>query len=170
VRETRWFVNVAGAGFDAHVIERMPVQTPSRLAYLWGALRELDRYRPSACRLVLDGDEHAAVAGRWLLAFVANGQYCGGSMHVAPTARQDDGLFDLVTIEAVSLWRALPKLVRLYRGTLLGDALVRHRQFQRLRIDANPRIGLEADGQFMGRTPALITVEPAAIRTLAGCR
>ncbi len=32
--QTCWFINVAGAGFDAHVIERMPARTPSRLAYL----------------------------------------------------------------------------------------------------------------------------------------
>lgn len=38
-----WFVNVAGTGFDAHVIARMPRPTPSRLAYLITALRELGR-------------------------------------------------------------------------------------------------------------------------------
>jgi YegS/Rv2252/BmrU family lipid kinase len=171
-RDTRWFINMAGAGFDAHVIERMAGRTPSRFAYLYGALRELGRYRSPAFQLTLQDATGAgagsSVEGRWLLAFVANGQYCGSGMHVAPAARQDDGLFDVVTIEALGLLRALPKLARLYSGGLLRDRAVRMQVASRLRIDAAPAAGLEADGQFVGRTPAVITVEPAALRTLRG--
>jgi diacylglycerol kinase (ATP) len=171
-RDTCWFINVAGAGFDAHVIERMAGRTPSRFAYLYGALRELGRYRSPAFELTLlegPGDRTGRrVDGRWLLAFVANGQYCGGGMHVAPTARQDDGLFDVVTIEALGLLRALPKLARLYSGSILRDRAVQLRVAPRLRIDALPQAGLEADGQFVGRTPAVITIEPDALHTLRG--
>jgi YegS/Rv2252/BmrU family lipid kinase len=165
--QTCWFINVAGAGFDAHVIERMPARTPSRFAYLIGALRELARYGSPAFRLTADDDREAA-SSRLLLAFVANGRYCGGRMLVAPTARQDDGAFDLVTIDDVGLLRALPKLAKLYAGNLLRDPLVRHRLVTSVRIDAEPAAGIEADGQFVGRTPAVISVEPGALRTLRG--
>jgi YegS/Rv2252/BmrU family lipid kinase len=164
---TCWFINVAGAGFDAHVIERMPARTPSKFAYLAGALRELARYRSPAFRLTADDDREAA-ASRLLLAFVANGQYCGGRMHVAPAARQDDGAFDLVTIDDVGLLRALPKLARLYVGNLLHDPLVQHRLVTKVCITAEPAAGIEADGQFVGRTPTVISVEPGALRTLRG--
>ena len=164
---TCWFINVAGAGFDAHVIERMPARTPSKFAYLAGALRELARYRSPAFRLTVDNDREAA-ASRLLLAFIANGQYCGGRMHVAPAARQDDGAFDLVTIDDVGLLRALPKLARLYLGNLLRDPLVQHRLVNRVCITAEPVAGIEADGQFVGRTPTVISVERGALRTLRG--
>lgn len=163
----RWFVNVAGAGFDAHVIERMPSRTPSKLAYLAGALRELARYRSPAFRLTADDDPEAAAA-MLLLAFVANGRYCGGRMQVAPTARQDDGALDLVTIADVGLMRALPKLAKLYVGNLLSDPLVTHRLVQKVRLDAQPAAGVEADGQLIGRTPAVISVQRGALRTLRG--
>ena len=162
-----WFINVAGAGFDAHVIERMPARTPSKFAYLAGVLRELARYRSPAFRLTAD-DEREAAARRLLLVFVANGQYCGGRMHVAPMARQDDGAFDLVTIDDVGLLRALPKLARLYLGNLLRDPLVQHRLVTRVCITAEPVAGIEADGQFVGRTPTVISVERGALRTLRG--
>jgi YegS/Rv2252/BmrU family lipid kinase len=167
--KTCWFINVAGAGFDAHVIERMPARTPSRFAYLAGALRELARYRSPAFKLTADDDREAA-AGRLLLALIANGRYCGGRMHVAPTARQDDGAFDLVTIADVGLLRALPKLAKLYVGNLLHDPLVTHRLVQQVRIDAQPVAGIEADGQLIGRTPAVISVQRGALRTLRGPR
>jgi diacylglycerol kinase family enzyme len=164
---TCWFINVAGAGFDAHVIERMPARTPSQFAYLAGALRELARYRSPAFRLTAD-DERAPAARRLLLAFVANGRYCGGRMHVAPMAQQDDGAFDLVTIDDVGLLRALPKLAKLYAGNLLRDPLVQHRLVTKVCIEADPVAGIEADGQFIGRTPAVISVQRGALRTLRG--
>lgn len=174
VRDTRWFINVAGAGFDAHVIERMPARTPSRLAYLLGALRELARYRSPLFRIVFDvpGDDGTmrtdAARGRHLLAFVANGRYCGGGMHVAPTAVLDDGRFDVVTIAALNLQQALPKLVRLYSGRLLQDPAVQRHVAARVRIDADPATGIEADGQFVGHTPASFSVERGVLRTLRG--
>jgi YegS/Rv2252/BmrU family lipid kinase len=164
---TRWFINVAGAGFDAHVIERIPARISSRFAYLAGALRELARYRTSTFMLTAD-DRPATTAGRLLLAFVANGRYCGGGMHIAPAARQDDGALDLVTIDDAGLLRVLPKLAKLYLGNLLGDPLVRHSLVTRVRIDADPIAGIEADGQFVGRTPAVFSLERGALRTLRG--
>lgn len=172
-RVSSWFINVAGAGFDAHVIERMPARTPSRLAYLLGALRELARYRPPLFRIAVEpapgGDAvPAASADRKLLTFVANGRYCGNGMHVAPAARLDDGRFDVVTIDALGWWAALPRLARLYTGRLLDDRAVRHQHAASVRIDAEPAAGIEADGQFVGRTPARFTVEPGRLRTLRG--
>ena len=164
---TCWFINVAGAGFDAHVIERMPARISSRFAYLAGALRELARYRAATFRLTTD-DDPGATAGRLLLAFVANGRYCGGGMHIAPAARQDDGALDLVTIDDAGLLRALPKLAKLYRGNLLGDPLVRHSLVTQVRMDAEPVAGIEADGQFVGRTPAVFSLERGALRTCRG--
>lgn len=160
----RWFVNVAGAGFDADVIASMPARVPSRFAYLWHALRRLGRYESPAFRIT--GAAGVTREARLLLAFVALGQYCGHAMRVAPMARGDDGLFDLVTIADVGLVRALPKLARLYRGTLLEDPLVTRRTESALRIEAAPTAPVEADGQLVGTTPVQFDVVPGALRVL----
>jgi len=161
-----WFINVAGAGFDAHVIERLPAQTPSALAYLASALRELSRYQSPRFHMRYDGDP--AVAGRFLLAFVANAGYCGHRMHVAPVAILDDGRLDVVTVAEVGLLRALPKLLKLYRGSILSDPLVGHRTVATVRIDAEPDVAVEADGQLVGRTPAVFSLQPRALRAIVG--
>lgn len=163
---THWFINVAGAGFDAHVIATLPMQTPSALAYLSSALRELRRYRSPQFWLECDGAP--AAPERLLLAFVANARYCGHGMHVAPGARLDDGRLDLVTVGDVGLVRALPKVLKLYRGTILADPLVEHRTVVTVRIDAEPGAAIEADGQLVGRTPALFSVQRQALRVLVG--
>jgi diacylglycerol kinase family enzyme len=71
-----------------------------------------------------------------------------------------------VTIDDVGLWRALPKLAKLYRGTLLGDPLVRHGASTRVRIEADPPAPVEADGQLVGTTPATFTIVPRALRVV----
>ena len=162
----RWFINVAGAGFDAHVISRLPAPTPSRFAYLAGALRELGRYRSPRFRIEVE--DGRCREGRFLLAFVANGQYCGHRMHVAPPALLDDGRFDVVTVDDMGVLRALPKLLRLYFGNVLRDPLVQHATTRCVSIESDPVTAVEADGQLVGTTPVEIRVERHAVRTI--CR
>jgi YegS/Rv2252/BmrU family lipid kinase len=161
----RWFVNVAGAGYDAHVIARLPERIPSSLAYFKGALSGLSSYRSPMFHVAADGE---SVDGRLLLALVANGRYCGNRMDVAPNARLDDGMFDVVLVDDVSLAKVLVKIAKLYRGTILGDPVVRHLRTASVRIDAEPRVAVEADGQVIGETPAEFSVRPHAIEVVTG--
>jgi YegS/Rv2252/BmrU family lipid kinase len=119
----RWFINVAGAGYDAHVTARVPRPVPSAVTYLRLALDGLATYRAPRFRIIADGQ---TIEDRLLLAFVANGRYCGNRMHVAPTARVDDGLLDVVAVQELSLLQALPKLAKLYGKNILDDPAVRH--------------------------------------------
>lgn len=159
----RWYINVAGAGFDAHVIAGLPRPIPSAWAYLRGALAGLASYRSPRFTIDADGER---TEGRMLLALVANARYCGHRMHVAPEARSDDGLLDLVTVEDLSLLRVLPKLPKLYNGRILGDPAVRHRLVRRVRIEADPPASLQADGQLLGRTPATVSLQAQALRVV----
>jgi diacylglycerol kinase (ATP) len=151
----RWFINVAGAGFDAYVIGQLPRRVRSTLAYLRGALRGLLRYRAPRFRIHVNGE---LIERRLLLAFIANAQACGNGMQVAPVARVDDGLLDLVTIDDVGFLRAVLKIAKLYRGTILGDPIVRHVRAETLRIEAEPPAEVEAEGQIAGQLPAVFTV------------
>jgi len=159
----RWFINVAGAGYDSHVIERLPRQVPSPIAYLRGALTGLASYRAPLFRITTDT---CSLEERMLLAFIANGQYCGNRMHVAPDARLDDGLLDVVAIRNVGLGTVLAKVIKLYRGTLLGDPVVWHAVSARVRLETDTPVAVETDGQVVGRTPAEISVRPRALRVV----
>lgn len=159
----RWFVNVAGAGYDAWVTEHVPRPVPSAFTYLGIALRGLAEYR--APRFTIDADG-TTIDDRLLLAFVANAQYCGNRMHVAPTARTDDGLLDVLAVRELSLLQVLPKLAKLYGGRILGDPAVRHLRAARVRIDTDPPAVIQADGQILGHTPAEFRLLRQAVRVL----
>ncbi len=159
----RWFINVAGAGYDAWVTERVPRPVPSALTYLGLALGGLARYRSPQFRITADS---ATIEGRLLLAFVANARYCGNRMLVAPTASVDDGLLDVVAVRELSLPEALPKLARLYGGGILEDPAVRHLRAARVRIETDPPVTVQADGQLPGRTPIEVSLRPRALRVI----
>jgi YegS/Rv2252/BmrU family lipid kinase len=158
-----WFVNVAGAGLDAQVSSCVPRPVPSAFTYLRIALGELVRWRSPRFRIDADGE---VLDETLLLAFVANARYCGNRMLVAPRARLDDGRFDVIAIREVGLIRALPKLVKLYRGTLSGDPLVWERRAATVEVSSDPPTHVQADGQMAGLTPARFTLRPRALGVL----
>ena len=163
-QDARFFVNVAGAGIDGYVLERLPAGVPKRLGYLIAALRSLPGFRVPRFSLELDGRMRSA---QWLLALVAISPYCGGGMRFAPHAVMDDGLADIVTVDPISLPRALLAIRPLYDGRFLQQPFVQHQLAASLRIAADVPVPLQADGQRAGFTPVRITILPRAIRVLS---
>lgn len=164
-RRTCYFINVAGAGLDAFVLENLPGGVPRRLAYIIGVLRSLVAYVPP--RFTVDVDGRSAQATLYLT-LLAMTPYCGGGMHVAPAARTDDGLLDVVKVAPLELPRELIMLRRLFDGRLLEQHFAEHALGQVVRIDAAPAVAVQADGQIVGRTPVIATLLPRAITTLHG--
>jgi diacylglycerol kinase (ATP) len=162
-RETRHFINVAGSGYDAFVLERLSRRGPRALAYLAALAGGLVHYRAPRFTVRAAGATDAAIEGRLFVAFAMLGRSCGGGMRFAPRARPDDGLLDLVTIEQLAPLAALARLSRVYAGSILEDAAVRFRQCAEVSIEAEPAARVEADGQLLGHTPARARVLPGAI-------
>lgn len=163
----RYFVNVAGTGFDAGVIERMPSRKLGRIAYLVGLLRELVSYRPLSLRLKIGTQPVDAEA---FVFFACIGRYCGGGMQVAPQARSDDGLFDLTLVRCLGRIELLLNLRRLFDGTLPEHPKVSTWQGATVEIDAPNAPGgaaIEADGELVGHAPARLKILPKALRIIA---
>jgi diacylglycerol kinase (ATP) len=158
-----WFINVAGAGIDAYVSARVPRPMPSALTYLGIVLRALRAFSPPRFRVHANG---TPLEGGMLVTFVANASHCGNRMHVAPGAIVDDGLLDVVAIREVGFLRALPKLAKVYMGTILEDPVVHHVRCPRVRIETDPPVDIQADGQMAGHTPAEFSLLPRALRVI----
>jgi YegS/Rv2252/BmrU family lipid kinase len=158
-----YFINVAGAGLDADVLERLPRRVPRRLAYLLGLLRSLASFSPPRFELVVDG---RPASSRALLTLLSLGPYCGGGMHLAPGAQPDDGLFDVLTVDPLRLPGQLPRLRRVFDGRLPGEPFAHYVRAARVGVAADPPVRVQADGQLVGRTPFVATVLPRAVLAL----
>lgn len=97
----RFFVNVASAGFGAEITATTPVQLKKALggaAYtIMGMIKALG-LTPYTGRLIIPGRE--PIEGSMLFMAVGNNHFAGGGFDVAPLAKLDDGLLDLVAIRA----------------------------------------------------------------------
>jgi len=160
----RYFINVAGTGFDAGVIERMPSRKLGRLAYLVGLLRELAGYRRLPLRLKIGAQRVEAAA---FVFFACIGRYCGGGMQIAPPARCDDGLFDLTLVRYLGRIELLLNLRRLFDGSLPEHPKVSTWQSDTVDIEAPHGAAIEADGELVGHAPARLSILPRALRIIA---
>ncbi len=161
---TRHFVNVAGLGFDAHVVEALPDRTLGPLAYLVGLVKGLLGYSAVPLGLTFDGrriDTHAFVL------FFAIGRYCGSGMNVAPQAEVDDGLFDITLVQELSRWEVLKSLRKLFDGTLLSHPKVLALREAEGAVEADAAQPVEADGELIGHAPVRFSILPRALRVVA---
>jgi diacylglycerol kinase (ATP) len=164
-RSGGWFAGVLGAGFDALVNERANGWSwpRGRMRYNLAIARELPVFRPRHYRIEVDGEVVDTTA---MLVAVANGPSYGGGMRIAPDARLDDGLLELVVLEPVST----PEFLRIYPRVFSG----RHVEHPRVQVRRGRRILLEcagivgyADGERLEPLPLTCEVVPGALRVLA---
>ena len=163
--EGRSFIGIASLGFDSDA-NRIANAAPSqlgRLVYVYGALRALAAWQPAAFELRLDG-EPLSYTG-YSAAACNTGCY-GGGMQLAPDARVDDGLLDVVLIAQHAKRGFLRNLPRAFSGAHVHHPAVRVLRGRELRVDADRPFTVYADGDPIGDTPVTIRIVPHALRVL----
>lgn len=163
--EGRLFVHGAGIGFDAHVAARFNARPAGRRGlwpYLALGLRELLRYRAADCTVRLDD---ATVRRRALLAVCANARQYGGGARIAPDARPDDGLLDVVVVADQLPLRRLMEVPRLFAGTLAALPGVLVRRSRAVEVTADRPLPVHVDGESLPDVPRLTgRTLPGALR------
>lgn len=164
------FFNIAGIGIDAVIAARFNARGMRQrglVAYLKLSSAELLRYRCLEYKLVIDDErvEHHAL----LIAF-ANGRQYGNRLLIAPGARLDDGLLEVVIVERLSLLSIAWRLPSLFRGTLKTGNGVTMRAAKRLRVQAQDAIPFHVDGEprLGGRELQVETIPGALTVRVAG--
>ena len=95
---------------------------------------------------------------------IANGEYYGGGMRIAPGAAVDDGMLDLCIVGDVSRLTALRQLANLYRGTHVDHPQVEMAQGHTIEVDGDGGTLTHLDGEPFGMLPLTVRLRPAAIR------
>ena len=177
-RQTRFFINVASFGMSTAVLERaasgeakkwIPAFAPrklgSKLSYAAATVQTTLQSSPTDVVVQLDEEpeRHLRVAEFC----VANARYYGGAMKIAPDAKLDDGLFDVVTIGDANSFRLLTNAPRLYFGAHLRMSEVSHALAKQ--VIARParkdqEVPVELDGEVVGQLPCTFQIMPKALR------
>jgi len=161
----RYFLVRASAGFEAAVIEKTGQPLKNRFGpfgYGVGAIWALRPRLAAHFRLTLDG---RVVEAAGLNVFIANAGHIGLlGLVLSPCIRPDDGLLDVILLEAAprSLVALAASAVRLDKGA----GSLRHWQVRGVTVEADPPQSVHGDGDMAGRTPITVGVLPGAVRVL----
>ena len=152
----RFFANIAEVGWGAEVVRRaarLPrfIGRPRYLLAAWGAIRAAPRQEATITLA------HTVVTVPLVELVVANGQFFGGGMKVAPRALPDDGKFNVLAFTggASQVFLLTPKM---YQGEHLPHPDIAEWQSATVALDAAEPMLVEADGEVLGHTPATFAV------------
>lgn len=163
----RYFVNMAVGGLGTPVDEggEGAKSRLGTLAYMLGVADEMISSEPHWVTLDCD-DGH--VESEALAVIIANGPCSGGSVPVAPRARPDDGLADIVLVPGLDVTDLAGLAPRILRGEHLDDEEVVVRRSRYVRIRANPSLRFRVDGEDHAEDPLRFRVIPNALELAVG--
>jgi len=162
---TRHFHNLTSFGLGGEVDERVNKSGKKLggfLSFIIATLVSLLFYEKKRIRLKVDEhfDEEVVV----LNVAVANGQYHGGGMWVAPGADPSDGMFHVTIIGELSLPEVFYYLPKLYNGNILQVKRVRSLTGRRVEAFSDQKVLLDVDGEQPGCLPVEIEILPSALK------
>ncbi len=166
-KKERFFINMAGLGFDALVAQKTNADKirgrGNPMLYLVNLISSLFIYKSCGIKVVVDGKE---VRDKIFSISIGIGQYNGGGMRQAPDAKTDDGLFDVTIIRDISRLSVIASVRRLYNGTIKQHKRVASFVGKQILIEAEQPILLETDGESLGNSPFEFNIVPKSVRVI----
>ncbi|MGB9893261.1 MAG: diacylglycerol/lipid kinase family protein [Candidatus Saccharicenans sp.] len=165
-RSSRYFLNIADFGLGGEVVRKVNQERLKRKAssYVRCLIETMLSFKGHEVRVLVDGQERAS--GKYLIGAIANGQIFGKGMKVAPKARLDDSLFDLILVRSLRFIEFCLHGWKLINGSHLSYHKVtmwRGRQIQVFPLLPEPVL-IEVDGEQIGNLPASFEIIPESLQ------
>jgi YegS/Rv2252/BmrU family lipid kinase len=167
----RRFAIAAGVGIDAAMVAETPGWLKRRLGVLAytimgsrAALRAVLRRNFFQARVTIDGVVHER---RVAAVMIANfGAVLGNRITLGPEIRTDDGYLDGCIFAPNTLRDAFRIMRRMWRRDFGTDPCMLYVRGRHIRVETDPALPWQADGELMGTTPFTVDVEELAVRLL----
>ena len=159
---SRLFANIAEVGYGAEVVRRA-ARLPrfiGRLRYLLGAYGAIRGHHRQTAPVTVG---HTTATVPVVNLVVANAQFFGGGMNVAPRALPDDGQFN-VQIYNGDRSQVFLLTRKMFRGDHLPDPKIIEYQSPTVSFAPPDPMPVEADGEVLGTTPATFSVLHQVLR------
>ncbi|HXM99129.1 MAG TPA: diacylglycerol kinase family protein [Candidatus Dormibacteraeota bacterium] len=166
----RYYAGGAGVGLDAEaamLADRKYRHLPSRLRYVTAALHAFSRFAAIRVKVEFPDGDHAEVNTEVLLASVMNTATYGAGLRLAPEARIDDGLLDVVLLKPLEVVRIAALLPRLLCTGELRTGGITRRRTPRVRITTDRPCMFHGDGEVIGPAPVEVEAIAGAVQVLA---
>ena len=159
----RMFLNEIGTGFDVSVLDyaaKAKKYCKGLLPYLYGVLKTLFRFRSIPITYSIDGGSSETLDA--FVLGVANGRMIGGGICIAPEAKADDGLLDVVVVGKVKRRKLPARLVELMRGKILSFPETKFYRASSVTFSA-PNMRVNSDGEIISEKTVSARILPGAL-------
>jgi diacylglycerol kinase (ATP) len=172
----RPFVNTSAGGFVADVSQSVTEglkDVTGKLAYLIGGARALLGSEAFSTRLTLPGNEKTA-GSEWTgevelqMFAVCNAPFIGGGYPIAPGARIDDGLLEVVLVKRMPVVEFVFVLQAIAAGEHLHDERVRHFRTSSLDLEFDRVVRVNTDGELLQSGECHYRVQPRSVQFFCG--
>jgi YegS/Rv2252/BmrU family lipid kinase len=164
----RHFINIADLGLSSDVAHRVNAGSKrlGAAAFTITSALALLQWKNKPLTVVVDGNKFDIVAQQVV---IANCQYFGGGMRMAPSAKPTDGVFDVILIGNVGKLETARQMGNIRNGTHLDDhnPKIQLMYGKRISVSSNARVLVDLDGETPGTLPALFEIQPGAIEFIA---
>jgi YegS/Rv2252/BmrU family lipid kinase len=161
----RAYLGIASSGLDSDAgdIANATRLKLGQLVYVYATLRAVRAWRPARWEVVIDG---AARSFTGYSVAVANSGVFGGGMYLAPEAKLDDGLLDVVMIHDLPKRTYLAALPKVFTGAHVREPGVEMCQAREVAFHADRPFNVQADGDPIADLPATVRVQPGALKVI----
>jgi len=164
-KTSRYFCNIADIGLGGDTAAR--VNNTSKvfggfISFLYSTILSLLLYKNKNISAVID-DMYERKSKITTLV-IANGQYFGGGMKIAPLAQPDDALFDILFLHDMSKTKLLLNLFKVYQGKHLSVKGIELIRGKKVVINSEEEALVELDGEQPGKAPLEIEILPGVMQ------
>jgi YegS/Rv2252/BmrU family lipid kinase len=163
-RKRFYFVNLMGLGFVTDVAKTaQKFKFFKDFSYIIGVFYRTINLKFHGMELEINGEK---ITGENCFVEFCNSRFTGGNMMMAPEAKIDDGIMDIIVAGKMSRTSLLATLPKIFKGTHINHPAVRSFKAKTARIKTWPNKTLLPDGEILGATPTKIEVHPKMIQYL----
>ena len=160
----RHFINIADAGLGGEVVHRVNNggKRLGTLSFKVASFMALMNWKNKPMNIVVDGVSHDLKA---MQVVIANCQYYGGGMRMAPTASPTDGVFDVILVGDAGKIETIQGIGTMTRGAHLDEHNPKMQLMygKRISVTCSEKVRIDLDGEEPGFLPALFEIQPSAI-------
>ncbi|SIS65511.1 diacylglycerol kinase [Salimicrobium flavidum] len=153
----KYFINIAGGGKITELTYEVPSKMKTmigQLAYYLKGIEMLPSIRPTYVEIEYDDKVYE---GEIMLFLVSNTNSVGGLEKLAPDARMDDGVFNLMIIEKMNIAEFIRLATMAIQGTHLDHPKFLHMPASRIKVKTQEKMQLNIDGEYGGLLPGEFT-------------